>query len=97
MSVSSQHMMNRCGITYRMLDYWTRAGYLTLKPDEDGRTGSGVNRMWPESEIPVATAMARLTAEGLAVNRAAVIARYGEPDTVLALLATQPRKTEDHA
>lgn len=63
------------GITYRQLDYWTRAGYLrTTTP----RRGSGYALRWPTTEIPVAAAMHRLTAAGLAPAAAARVAR-GHP------------------
>ena len=100
MSVSSLAMAKQIGTTYRVLDYWSRQNYLRPEPDPDGRSGSGVNRKWPESEVPIGAAMVKLVAEGLSVSRSAAIARYGNPSAVLALLWSQPAAgytgTEDH-
>ena len=60
------------GISYRRLDYWTRAGY--LRPANSG-LGSGVWRQWSEHELNVARAMARLVTAGLTVPVAARCAR----------------------
>ena len=59
------------GISYRQLDFWVRQGY--LKPTHGG--GSGVPREWPEEEVRVAEAMARLVAAGFRPAVAAKVAR----------------------
>jgi hypothetical protein len=61
-------------ITYRMLDYWTHAGY--LQPAHAG-LGPGHSRLWPEAEVGVARAIRRLTDAGVAPDTAAAIAREG--------------------
>jgi hypothetical protein len=69
-------------ITYRMLDYWTHAGY--LRAADDG-PGTGQNRLWPESEVAVARAIRRLIDAGLSVNAAVRIARDGPHSATLSL------------
>lgn len=64
------------GLTYRMLDYWTRAGYLV--PVSPSRPGSGHVRAYPPSEVAVCAAMLRLIAFGFTPATAALFARQGE-------------------
>lgn len=56
------------GITYRQLDYWTRAG--VARPHVPAR-GSGSQRVWTAAEVEVLRRMATWTALGvdLAVAR----------------------------
>jgi DNA-binding transcriptional MerR regulator len=77
--VSSPDAVHLAGITYRQLDYWSRAGY--LKPGRQwagNRYGSGSPRSWPEAELAVAKLMGRLTAAGLPLKTAHRIARSGQ-------------------
>ncbi len=62
------------GATYRMLDYWTRMGY--LQPDNDGR-GAGTQRHWRPQDRDVARLMVRLIESGLHPRMAAQIANDG--------------------
>jgi hypothetical protein len=71
-----RHVESDLGVTYRRLDYWARRGY--LRPERDSRS-SGIPRRWPAAEVEVARRMARLTGSGIAVERAAVFARYSWP------------------
>jgi len=90
MSIPSFAMADQCGITYRVLNYWTKQGYLHPEPSADGRSGTGIHQSWPDSEIPICRNMGRLVAEGLTVARSAAIARYGDPGKVLEVLGSQP-------
>jgi MerR HTH family regulatory protein len=91
MTLTTEEMAQACGVSKRQLDYWQRAGW--AKPARKGgnqRASSGVHWVWPETEVPIIRNIALLVAEGLTVARSAAIARYGDPDTVLALLGSQP-------
>jgi len=62
------------GMSYRQLHYWTSLGYLesvqgTLGP------GSGIQILYPETEVAVAYLMARLVADGVMPRVAARVAR----------------------
>lgn len=59
-------------ITYRQVDFWTRAGY--LRPT-DGSPGSGYQRIYPPHELTVARLMAALVHAGLTAASAATHAR----------------------
>lgn len=61
------------GLTYRMLDYWARTGYL----EPESGDGSGSRRRWPQGEIDVAKDMLRLIRAGLTVSAAHRVARAG--------------------
>jgi hypothetical protein len=63
------------GLTYRMLDYWVRQGYIRAPFEGGSKGGSGVWRDWPGSELRVAETMARLRAAGLDLEVAAKVAR----------------------
>lgn len=71
----------RAGVSFRVIDYWVRAGY--LRPEGDGG-GPGTQRRWPEEEQEVACRMARLAAAGLTVERAASFARDEWPGAEIA-------------
>lgn len=75
MPVSAQDLINTHKIpaTYRQLHYWTSCGYLT--PIRNEMPGSGKNLKYTDTEAEVATVMAHLVAFGLAIPRAAEIAR----------------------
>jgi len=66
----------RAGITYRMLDYWTRTGYLTA--ERPGGTGPGHSREYTDAEARVAVTMARLVRAGVDPRTAADMARHME-------------------
>jgi DNA-binding transcriptional MerR regulator len=57
------------GATYRQLDYWTRAGWLSAEP-----VGSGRSRKWSQRDREIARAMVRLIAAGVNTSTAARIA-----------------------
>jgi hypothetical protein len=61
--VNGPQLAARAGVTYCQVDYWTRAGY--LQPHGPPRPGSGYQRAYPESEIPLAALMRDLLAAGL--------------------------------
>lgn len=63
------------GLTYRQLDYWTRAGH--LKVVGDPTPGIGRKRAWPIGEVDVAALMLRLVNAGLDLEVAAQVARDG--------------------
>jgi len=74
------------GITYRVLDYWTRRGYVIpeyvtgrgseIRSDRDPVSpGSGSSRHYSDAEVAVCVRMAVLVRAGFAVPEAAVIAR----------------------
>jgi hypothetical protein len=66
------------GITYRMLDYWCRAGYLNPGRAERGRfRSSGSPRVWTAEELRVARLMGRLVGASLSPEVAAIVARNG--------------------
>lgn len=62
----------RVGLTYRQVDFWSRKGYLRAS---NADCGSGRERHWPASELPVAATMHRLVKAGLTVKAAHVVAR----------------------
>jgi DNA-binding transcriptional MerR regulator len=69
---SVNDLLRMTGLTYRQLDYWVAKGY--LKPDK-AHPGSGIGRRWTDHEIAVAATMGALVNAGLAVDKAATIAR----------------------
>ena len=79
----SEGTARACGITYRMLDYWTRKGW--LRPYHDG--GSGRDRQWPATELQVAREMGLLVKAGLLPAAAHRVARAGQASAVLALIS----------
>lgn len=62
------------GITYRQLDYWTRAG--VARPHVDAR-GSGSQRVWTAPEVEVLKRMASWTALGVDLVVAREMAERG--------------------
>lgn len=68
-------------ITYRQLDYWTRAGHL----EASEHSGSGYSRLWPVGEIRIARAIRRLLDLGFSFKTAANLARTAVPGDVIQL------------
>lgn len=62
MGVTGDELRKQAGISYRQLDYWTRQG--VFAPLERARYGPGYHRPFPESEVPVARAVAQLRVMG---------------------------------
>ena len=88
---SSRELCDRARITYRQLDYWTRRGILTpdwtsqgeRKPDPDSdSTGSGIRRVWPESETVKAVEMARMLDDGISFAVACRLIMAGKTATL---------------
>lgn len=71
--ITSEQILDHCGITYRQLDYWVRQGY--LHPRDRRKEGSGHPRDFSTGELAVAARMARLVDRGFNVKAAATIAR----------------------
>lgn len=69
--IGTQELADLLGISYRMVDYYVRQGY--LRPE--GRQGYGYPRRWPAEEVGVATRMAVLINGGLRAAVAAEVAR----------------------
>jgi hypothetical protein len=64
------------GVTYRQLDYWCRAGYLSPALASGRMRGhAGKARRWSSHEALVAACMGQLTRAGIAPGVAAPIAR----------------------
>lgn len=71
--VTSARLVERSRITFRQLDYWTRAGL--LRPANGPNPGSGTDRLWPVAEVAVATLMGRMVLDGIEVRTAHDVAR----------------------
>jgi hypothetical protein len=67
------------GVTYRQLDYWTRAGYLTavFVPGAPVDGGSGFERRWSDVEVVRAAVMRVLADHGIAAESASKATRRG--------------------
>ncbi len=63
---------NNTDLTYRMLNAWTVAGYLTC---DNPHPGSGNPRTWPAQEIETAKRMAQYSRAGLTLKAAHHAAR----------------------
>jgi WhiB family redox-sensing transcriptional regulator len=72
LDVCGGHVQEQLGITYRMLDYWARQGW--LHPES---RGTGYPRAWPQAELDIARRMGGLVRSGLTVAAAAEVARHG--------------------
>jgi hypothetical protein len=70
--VGKAEFLDRTGITYRCLDYWTRT---KLLQSPETRGGSGYPRTWPATEIPVAILINRLSKAGIDIRIAEPAAR----------------------
>lgn len=71
--VTSQELIQRSGISYRQLDYWTRTR--RLNPTTHAEPGSGNARFYPASEIAVARLIKRFLDAGIGIGAAVQIAR----------------------
>jgi hypothetical protein len=65
-SLSSYELMDYAGITYRQLDFWTRADYLI--PIGSPTPGHGYNRRWTEEEAQIATVAKALIDAGFSAQ-----------------------------
>jgi DNA-binding transcriptional MerR regulator len=72
--LNSPEVCEQAGITYRMLDHWTRCGY--LRPERPA-AGHGTQRGYSPAEVVVARRMVQLTRVGFAPATAAHAARNG--------------------
>jgi DNA-binding transcriptional MerR regulator len=64
--VTSMELIQRAGITYRQLDYWTRTGLLT--PVRTGTPGSGYSRFYPLEQLHRADTLRWLLNGGLSLQ-----------------------------
>lgn len=71
-SLNGAQLAAAAGITYRRVEYWTRAGY--LKPLA-ASPGSGFQRIYPAAEVAAARLIGQLVADGLLPHVAAERAR----------------------
>jgi hypothetical protein len=71
--LTSSDLLDRAGISYRQLDYWTRAGI--LNPTNGGDPGSGRRRFYPTTELTIACLMRDLLEAGLNPRAAHTLAR----------------------
>lgn len=69
-TLSTVQACEAADITYRQLDYWTRAGYF---PGQKAAPGSGSRRRWNAHEVAIATVLGRL-APFIPINRLAALA-----------------------
>lgn len=65
------------GLTYRMLDYWTRQGYVT--PSLRTAAGCGTQREYSAADVAVIARIVAGVDAGLSLNAAVRVAR-GESD-----------------
>jgi DNA-binding transcriptional MerR regulator len=71
--VSAPEMLERIpGLTYRQLDYWTRAGRIQALP---GRSGSGNYRRYSEQQAALTARLHRLVMYGFTLNAAEQLAK----------------------
>jgi hypothetical protein len=75
-AIGAHELTNEAGITYRQLDFWTRAGYLHAMPGTGQGTGS--SRRFAPDEVEVCCRMAALVNIDIAVPAASQIARQWE-------------------
>jgi hypothetical protein len=72
--VSTFADLRATGLSARVIDWWTRKGYLHAYPRDD-TAGPGIPREWPGTEITIARTMKRLVDAGITPAKAAQIAR----------------------
>lgn len=90
---SGPELAAHAGITYRRLDYWTRAGHLwPVHLEPKPVTGTGRRLTFPRREVGVATWMGELVDHGMTPTLAAAVARQ-LVDTGSAKLGDQLRIT----
>lgn len=70
-TVSTREMLDRTGVSYRVLDWW--CGHLELIPK--GSPGSGRSRMYTERDVRVVTAAVAMRDAGLRASVAVETAR----------------------
>jgi hypothetical protein len=79
--VPAIRLAERARISYRQLDYWTRAGYVHTAPREPGQ---GHPRLYGHDEVFVALVLAALVHAGVQLDAAGPAARRSivrtEPD-----------------
>lgn len=85
--IPSVAVVEAAGITYRQLDYWTRAGHLVPIPGTG--EGHGSRRRYPADAIPQARLMGQLVALGfndlaVAADLARRLGFTGRADVALA-------------
>ncbi len=73
-TLTSTQVCRAAGITYRNLDYWTRAGF--AKPLVDAR-GCGSQRRWGADEVEILTRMATWRDAGCSLAMAREMAERG--------------------
>lgn len=64
MTITATRLADRAGITYRQLDFWTRAGHITATPRPVFH-GSGCPREYEDAEARTVVEMAHLVRAGL--------------------------------
>lgn len=64
---TSHELINRAGITYRQLDYWTRTGLL-VTVDEIADPGSGYSRYYDLAQVRRARAISELLSIGMSLQ-----------------------------
>lgn len=68
-AVGSVEFVTAAGISYRQLDYWTRAGYLTARTKGHGH---GYPRTYDAGQVALARLMGQLLRAGFGPNVSAV-------------------------
>ncbi|GAW50595.1 MULTISPECIES: MerR family transcriptional regulator [unclassified Nocardioides] len=80
--ISAHDLTIVADLSYRQVDYWTRAGY--LRTIDDPQPGSGYQRTYDDDQIALAVQMSRLTKAGIPQPRAHEVALdlllYGRAD-----------------
>lgn len=79
---TSEQVCELANISYRQLDYWVRLRHLHPR---NARYGSGHGRVWTTSEALKAVAIARMIADGIALQKAGDLARQGRYATLVEL------------
>lgn len=82
-SLRTDQIIGRAGISYRAIDHWTRRGYVRSR-DRD-REGSGWPRYYDDTEVWIICLMARMVRAGFRPAAAAVAARTCIEERVQAL------------
>lgn len=72
-SLRTDQIVGRAEISYRVIDHWTRRGYVRAR--ERDRNTSGMLRYYDDVEVWVVCLMARLVRAGFTPAAAAVAAR----------------------
>lgn len=70
---SGLELAHACGLSYRQVDYWTRAGVLVPVFENPG-SGGGNRRPFSEDELRVARVLARLRSVGAGLEVLIVVA-----------------------